>query len=73
MRISMLWLVVIGTAIALAGESVASAPAPQPLSSAIVSLDGDQWLLAVDPKNVGREKWFDKAPAEVKPARVPVG
>ncbi|MCY2990700.1 MAG: glycoside hydrolase family 2 [Planctomycetota bacterium] len=69
---SVVVLLVLGSGRAHAGEPVASAPAPQPLSSAVVSLDGDQWLLAVDPKNVGREEnWFDKAPAEVKPARVP--
>ena len=69
---SVVVLLVLSLGRAHASEPVASAPAPQPLSSAVVSLDGDQWLLAVDPKNVGREeKWFDKAPAEVKPARVP--
>ena len=55
-----------------AGEPVASAPAPQPLSSTVVSLDGDQWLLATDPKNVGgQQKWFERPRPEAKPTRVP--
>ena len=41
-------------------------------SSSVVSLDGPGWLLATDPKNVGREqKWWEKPVAEAKAARVP--
>ncbi|MDY0165251.1 MAG: glycoside hydrolase family 2 TIM barrel-domain containing protein [Thermoguttaceae bacterium] len=55
-----------------AGEPVASAPVPQPVSSAVISLDGHQWLLATDPANVGREeKWFEAPRPEAKPTRVP--
>jgi hypothetical protein len=39
-----------------AGEPVASAHAAQPLTSTVVSLDGDGWLLATDPKDVGRKE-----------------
>ncbi|MBM3888432.1 MAG: glycoside hydrolase family 2, partial [Verrucomicrobia bacterium] len=55
-----------------AGESVTSAPASQPLSSTIVSLDGDGWRIATDPKNEGREaKWFAALREEAKPTKVP--
>jgi len=38
----------------------------------VMSLDGDGWLLAVDPKNVGRaERWFLAARPEAKRAKVP--
>ena len=42
-----------------------------PVSSAVVSLDGD-WLLATDPQNIGREqKWYDGPVAQAKSAKVP--
>ena len=50
-------------------DRLASAAEPSPnerrqpprQSSQIVSLDGDDWLLATDPKNVGRdEKWWNE-------------
>jgi hypothetical protein len=43
-----------------------------PVATSVTSLDG-QWLLAVDPQNVGRqEKWFEKQPVgAAKPAKVP--
>jgi hypothetical protein len=65
-------LLVVGSTIALAGEAATSVPAGQPVSSTVVSLDGDGWLLATDPKNVGREeKWFEMPRAEAKPTKVP--
>ena len=43
-----------------------------PVSTQLISLDGDQWLLAVDPQNVGRkEQWHDAPRAEAKPTKVP--
>ena len=44
----------------------------RPSAAAIARLDG-QWLLAVDPQNVGRQqKWFEHEPAgAAKPAKVP--
>ena len=37
-----------------------------------LSLDGDQWKIATDPKNVGREeKWFNAPVADAKPTKVP--
>ena len=41
-------------------------------SAAVISLDGRNWLLAPDPRNVGREmRWWEKPVAEAKAARVP--
>jgi hypothetical protein len=38
----------------------------------VISLDGDSWRIAVDPKNVGRqEAWFAAPRAEAKPTKVP--
>ena len=40
--------------------------------SSVVSLDGDSWLLAIDPNNVGRkEKWYNKPLEEAKQTKVP--
>ena len=40
-------------------------------SATVLSLDGE-WLLAVDPQNVGREqKWCDGPVAQAKSAKVP--
>jgi hypothetical protein len=42
------------------------------LASSVVLLDGDSWLLAIDPNNVGREeKWYNKPLEEVKQTKVP--
>ena len=42
-----------------------------PVSSTVVTLDGD-WLLATDPQNAGRaQKWFEGPVAQAKSARVP--
>jgi len=44
----------------------------EPPSSSVVSLDGDQWLLATDPNNVGwEEEWFETPRPEAKPTKVP--
>jgi len=41
-------------------------------SSRIISLDGDNWLLAPDPENVGREQqWCSEPHPTSKPAKVP--
>ena len=38
----------------------------------ILSLDGNQWQLATDPQNVGRDqKWFESPRSEAKQTRVP--
>jgi hypothetical protein len=43
-----------------------------PAPTAVISLDGDDWLLAPDPKNVGRqEQWFAGARPGAKKTKVP--
>ena len=70
--LSIISQVVVGFATARAGEAATSVPAGQPLSSTVVSLDGDQWLLATDPTNVGRgEEWFKTPRPAAKPTKVP--
>lgn len=40
--------------------------------SQIVSLDGPDWRIAIDPKNEGRDKkWFEAPPADTRPTKVP--
>ena len=41
-------------------------------TSKVISLDGEDWLLATDPDNVGRDqKWYHKPQSEAKEAKVP--
>ncbi len=41
-------------------------------STTVVSLDGEGWVLATDPQNVGRDQaWYSAPPPEAKPTRVP--
>ena len=48
------------------GEPAATKP------TGVITLDGPQWLLAPDPKDVGRqEKWWEKPTAEAKAAKIP--
>jgi hypothetical protein len=44
-----------------------------PTSSArLVSLDGTNWLVAVDPENVGRDRqWYNQPAPDARPTRVP--
>lgn len=58
----------------LAGEPSpdAAATADAPISSQLVSLDGEGWLLAIDPKNVGRdEQWWNEPRPDAKSTKVP--
>jgi hypothetical protein len=49
-----------------------SMPGSMPGSASVVSLDGDAWLLAVDPKNAGRkEQWFAAVRPGAKRTKVP--
>ena len=42
------------------------------LSGTVTSLDGVDWLLGIDPQNVGREqRWFEQPTANARPTRVP--
>jgi hypothetical protein len=65
-------LLVLGAGIARGGEAASAEHIPQPLTSTVACLDGDGWLLATDPTNVGREeKWFAAPRPEAKPTKVP--
>jgi hypothetical protein len=56
----------------LPGPMLHAAPAEPVSPTAVVPLDGDDWLLATDPKHVGREEgWFQAPRPEAKRARVP--
>jgi hypothetical protein len=60
--------------LALAVEPLPQAAATEaaPISSQVVSLDGDGWLLATDPKNVGRdEQWWNAPRPDAKTTKVP--
>jgi len=49
-----------------------SRSASVPVASSVISLDGDNWRLAVDPKNLGRqEQWEKNPPADAKQTKVP--
>ena len=51
--------------------AAAGAPTGNAVAASVVSLDGP-WLLATDPRDVGRtERWWQGAISEAKPARVP--
>jgi hypothetical protein len=59
-------------ALILAETIAAAAAAAEARSSVVISLDGGQWLLAPDAKNVGRaQKWWEQPVAEAKPTKVP--
>ncbi|MCY2992156.1 MAG: glycoside hydrolase family 2 [Planctomycetota bacterium] len=65
-------LFVVGSGIARPGEAATPVPTGPSVSSAVVSLDDDNWLLATDPTNVGRDqKWFDGPQSEAKRTKVP--
>jgi hypothetical protein len=56
--------------IALMGGEKTQAATPTMRSSAVISLDGPSWLLATDPKNVGREQHWWKGPTfDAKPTK----
>lgn len=65
-------VLLIGSVLAAAATAATSSQAGQPVSSSVVSLDGDGWLLATDPANEGREQdWARKPRSEAAPTRVP--
>ncbi len=62
-------LLLVGSACVQADQASLAGP---PVSSTVVSLDGDQWLLATDPANEGcQQNWQGQPRPEAKPARVP--
>lgn len=49
-----------------------SARTAKALTSAVISLDGDDWLLATDPNNEGRRQgWCHEPRSEARPTKVP--
>ena len=66
-------------AFSVLGDAAAAQPASRPAESPIGSqptlvttLDGDDWLIAIDPKNVGREQgWFNAPQPDAKKTKVP--
>jgi len=54
-------------------DKTAGSPRPaQLVSSAVISLDGGEWLLATDPANEGvGQQWFEAPRPEAKPTKVP--
>jgi len=62
----------LGSALAQVDKTADSPRAGQPVSSAVISLDGDGWLLATDSMNVGRKQRWDREPrSDAKPTKVP--
>jgi len=65
-------LVILGSGITKAADPPLPVPIHLPASSAVISLDGHQWLLATDPTNVGRdERWFESPRPDATPTKVP--
>jgi hypothetical protein len=69
-------LVLLAAAMARGEDAVAAGAASAARGAAgtgaVISLDGDGWRLAVDPKNVGREqKWFEAPRPDARPTKVP--
>ena len=60
--------------VSCAQEATASpdSAAGAPVSTRFVSLDGNDWLLAIDPKNVGRQqRWYQSPRPQAKQTKVP--
>ncbi|MCP4641087.1 MAG: glycoside hydrolase family 2 [bacterium] len=54
------------------GHDMVAAPTGNMTPAVVVSLDGDRWLIATDPDNVGRGRNWQTAPvAEAKPTKAP--
>ena len=67
-----LTLLIIGSGLAQTAEPADSAGTAGLVTSAVVSLDGDEWLLATDPKNEGRQQaWCCEPRPDARPTRVP--
>src|SRR3990172_9284916 len=75
LKTTMMAAVICWSAATACGEEARRPPggtAGAPVSTQLLSLDGDRWLLAVDPQNVGRQDGWQQAPRpEAKPTRVP--
>jgi len=69
-RLVAAWILVL---LAWVGDAPAGSPALAPLRPAmVIGLDGDAWLLATDPRNVGRQQQWHLAPRpEARRTKVP--
>ncbi len=66
-----LWLAVC-VATTQSAEKWPPSDAAQAVWNRTLSLDGEEWLLAIDPKNVGKtERWFTEPQDDARPTRVP--
>jgi len=60
-------MLLVGSTLAPAGDGATPARDAPAAISTVISLDGDQWLLATDPANVGRQqRWFETPWPEVE-------
>ena len=65
-------LLLLGSALAQVDKAATPGRAGQPVSSAVISLDGDEWLVATDPANEGvQQQWFEAPRPEAKATKVP--
>ena len=65
-------MLLLQAALVRAGEEPNLERAGQLVSSVVLSLDGEQWLLATDPANVGRERnWIREPRSDARPTKVP--
>ena len=66
------WLSVPLAADAAAAQPGPATPGASAVASRVIPLDGDDWLLVPDPKNVGRQQeWFRAPRPEAKRTKVP--
>src|SRR3972149_460571 len=69
---SLAWLSIVPGSSAAHADPPPPARGTDPATTAVISLDGDDWLLATDPENVGREQHWFTAPGEgAKRTKVP--
>ena len=68
----LLWLAAACSAHAEDSAAPPGAAGPGPEATMMTSLDGDNWLLSPDPKNVGRqERWFQAPQPDAKRTKAP--
>lgn len=73
MNSSLVRALVLSTCLTAATYAAPGQPATaNPAPTSVVSLDGDRWLLAPDPNNVGRQQqWWQDPRADAKQTKVP--
>ncbi len=72
MKKSLLMVLLAGCVMGMVFPGVANAASSDMSSSSSLLLDGDDWLIATDPDNKGKDQnWWDKPQAEAKATKVP--